>query len=233
VALLCASTLVRPLVDGAVRPLWATDRTSSAWQLRDRSGRVVACLSASTAGRLPYAFVLDSLPAVDVELSVGAGALRIDGRCFQPRRWWRPARPVLSSLPVSPAGLAGLAEGWRHDLGRGTGLTPYADDVICGGLVTLAATGTGSDLRTAVAAHDLERRTTAISAGLLRLACDGWCIDEVAGYLAALDADARGRRDVDLTDRRRRLLAVGHSSGRGLVRGVDAVLGVHSGRDAA
>jgi uncharacterized protein DUF2877 len=233
VTLLCASTLVRPLLDGDVRPLRAVDRSSGAWQLSDESGRVVACLGAAPGWRLPYAFVLDALPAADVELCVGAGALTIDGRRLQPRRWWRPARPLVASLRPLPAAVDVLAARWRDDLGRGPGLTPYADDVLCGGLVALAASGTGSRLRAAVAAYDLERRTTAVSAALLRLACDGWCIDEVAGYLGALDAQARRRPGHGLGDRRRRLLAVGHSSGTGLLQGVDAVLGVQPSEDAA
>lgn len=232
-ALLCASTLVRSLLDGAVRPLRAVDRTSTAWQLCDHTGRVVACLGASSGWRLPYAFVVDALPAADAELSVGAGALNIDGQCLRPRRWWRPARPVLRSLPVRPTAISGVASRWRDELGRGPGLTPYADDVICGSLVAFAAADVGSELRTAVAAYDLERRTTAVSAALLRLACDGWCIDEVAGYLTALEANAGGRPGADLIERRGRLLAVGHSSGRGLLRGIDSVLAVGSGQDAA
>jgi hypothetical protein len=230
--LLSASSLLRPLLDGAVRPLRVVDRTSRTWHLCDANGRVVACLAPAGAWRLPYACVLDVLPAADLALSAGAGALVIDGHRLRPRRWWRPARPTVTSLRVVPAAVDALSTQWRDDLGRGPGLTPYADDFMCGTVVALAAAGAAAELRSLIAADDLEQRTTVVSAALLRLACAGWCIDEVAGYLAALDAEASGRPDADVAGRRRRLLEVGHSSGRGLVSGIDAAVGVRH-REAA
>lgn len=233
VALLSASSLLGPLLDGPDRPLRVVDRTSRSWHLCDAEGRVVACLSPAGAWRLPYACAVDVLPAADVELSAGDGALIIDGHRLRPRRWWRPARPTVTSLRVVPGAVDVLSAQWRADLGRGPGLTPYADDIVCGSVVALAAAGAAADLRALVAADDLERRTTAISAALLRLACAGWCIDEVAGYLAALDAEAAGRPNAEVAARRRRLLAVGHSSGRGLMSGVDAAVGVRHRETAA
>ena len=69
-----------------------------------------------------------------------------------------------------------------------------------------------------IAGADLERSTTATSASLLRTACEGWCIDELADLLRCL---ARGE---DPTSARDTLLRVGSSSGRGLIEGVATVL---------
>ena len=89
---------------------------------------------------------------------------------------------------------------------------------MCGALVLLRASRT-SDSPTSVArrllALDLERRTTATSAALLRLAAEGYCIDALADYLARLATDPR-----DTAVGRAALLSVGHSSGRGLLEGV-------------
>jgi hypothetical protein len=69
-----------------------------------------------------------------------------------------------------------------------------------------------------IGAADLEHSTTATSASLLRTACEGWCIDELADLLRCL---ARGE---DPTSARDTLLRVGSSSGRGLIEGVATVL---------
>jgi Protein of unknown function (DUF2877) len=196
VALHSASSLLRPLLDGGVRRLRVVDRTGRSWHLCDEGGRVVGCLAPAASWRLPYSFVLDTLPPAEADLSVGAGALVIDGRRLQPARWWRPARPRVTALRVVPGAVEALAAQWRDDLGRGPGLTPYADDVMCGTLVALAAAGAAAGLRELIAEDDLERRTTAISAALLRLACAGWCIGHSSGRGLACGVDlAFGGRD--------------------------------------
>jgi acetyl esterase/lipase len=95
--------------------------------------------------------------------------------------------------------------------------------------VACRATGTpeGEHLAEAVLSLDLDRLTTATSALLLRLAADGWCIDEVAAYLAAL---AHGG---DTSAARRRLLGVGHSSGAGLLAGIHRVIRADERHDAS
>jgi hypothetical protein len=102
-------------------------------------------------------------------------------------------------------------------------LTPYDDDVLLAGLVTLRAAGSphGARLADLVAVADLEAATTATSAALLRYAADGWCLDELAAYLTA-----RARGDADRCARSADALArVGHSSGRGMLAGVRRVIG--------
>jgi hypothetical protein len=107
-------------------------------------------------------------------------------------------------------------------LGRGGGLTPYGDDILCGALVALRAAGApaASLLSQRLTAARLEQRTTAVSAALLRLAADGWCIDQLAAYL---HAQAAG---VEISAARAALLEVGGSSGRGLLQGVHLVYDV-------
>ena len=100
-------------------------------------------------------------------------------------------------------------------LGLGPGLTPAGDDVLAGALVALS--GTAPDRRArladAVAANEPARRTTVVSAALLRHAATGECIPELADLMAALD----GRED--LPSAHRRLLEVGHTSGPALALG--------------
>jgi hypothetical protein len=164
-------------------------------------------------------------------ISVGDGAVTVDGTRLPVLRWWRPARPRVPELRghVRGRATADLARRVPDLVGRGDGLTPYGDDVLCGALVALHAAD--PDLMTvlsgALQAIEIERRTTPLSAALLRHATDGWCIDELAAYLAAL----AGGRDVRAT--RARLLAVGHRSGAGLLEGVHQVLSVGGSEEAA
>jgi hypothetical protein len=71
-----------------------------------------------------------------------------------------------------------------------------------------------------VRAVDLEGRTTATSAALVRAACEGWCIDELAEYLHTLD---RSPDPYATAASRSRLLGIGSSSGRGLLEGIALV----------
>ena len=66
----------------------------------------------------------------------------------------------------------------------------------------------------------IHRRTTAVSAALLRLATEGWCIDELAEHLTALATGTGAAQTA------RRLAGIGHSSGAGLLEGVRTVLAV-------
>src|SRR5262249_38216158 len=108
-------------------------------------------------------------------------------------------------------------------IGRGDGLTPFEDDVLCGMLVTLSASGHRAvgPARAALQAADLESRTAATSAALLRLAADGYCIDVLSDHLTALVSGSERA----LLSTRSAVATIGHSSGRGLLAGVDAVIG--------
>jgi hypothetical protein len=226
-ALLSVSVLLRPLVDGPTRTLLCVDRAPSAWQLTDDSGRVVCAIATPDAIMLPHALTVDTLPRPRTELRIGAGGLHVANRSYRPHRWVTPPRPRLTDIRVAGSVAQQFAAHWSDRLGLGPGLTPYHDDVLCGVLVVLAATGVAPDLRASVAASDLEQRTTAPSAALIRLACDGWCITPVADHLQRLAAG------VDDPQTRDRLLAVGHTSGHGLLAGMTTVLAVRPAEVAA
>jgi hypothetical protein len=154
---------------------------------------------------------------------MGGGVLNVDGTEVGVARWWSPSAPRLTDIAdrVDERAARDLLRTWRSRLGEGDGLTPYADDVLCGGLVALLAAGhpLGARLAAAVDAADLEAATTATSAGLLRQAVRGRCIDALAAYLSALRSEPAevGRCRVALE-------AIGHSSGRGMAEGVSRVL---------
>jgi hypothetical protein len=114
-----------------------------------------------------------------------------------------PPAPVLSVTPLSVGEL----------VGRGDGLTPYGDDVICGWLALLRACGVATP-----AVDDAVRRalprTTTLSGTLLECALAGEVADAVGSYLRAIATPAEPAA-------RAALEAVGHSSGRGLAHGID------------
>jgi hypothetical protein len=137
---------------------------------------------------------------------------------------------VRAELPAEA--LAALAEGSADCvpelLGRGSGLTPVGDDVLCGWLATTVATRApvGSAAGTALA--DAVRRlapaaTTALSATLLGCATRGEVLPQFRRLVLDLadpapDLDARVAVDVDA------LLRVGHTSGAGLLLGASIAL---------
>lgn len=98
-------------------------------------------------------------------------------------------------------------------LGRGPGLTPSGDDILCG--VLLAAHATGRPLHAlarALEAPGTEQRTPLLSLSLLRHAARGECVPQAAAVLRGLGASA----PLDATA----LFAVGHHSGTDLARGI-------------
>ena len=103
-------------------------------------------------------------------------------------------------------------------LGLGPGLTPSGDDLVAATLVTVArlapdAAPLAAHIGVQVASAALTR-TTGVSAALLTWAGAGEACPEL---VSLLDAIARGG---DLAPGLRALLAVGHTSGRDLARGV-------------
>jgi len=96
-------------------------------------------------------------------------------------------------------------------LGRGTGLTPYGDDVLCGWLAIHRAAGVPTpDLDEQV--RRLLPRTTLLSATLLDCALRGEVVPEFAAYVAALGTSAQAAAESALR-------SVGGSSGTGLLEG--------------
>jgi hypothetical protein len=102
-------------------------------------------------------------------------------------------------------------------VGRGDGLTPYGDDVLCGWLaVHRAARVATPEVDATVRA--LAHTTTLLSATLLDCAMHGEVIPEFAAWLTALGTD-------DEEPRAAVLARVGHTSGHGLLEGATLALG--------
>jgi hypothetical protein len=129
---------------------------------------------------------------------------------------------------------AAVADHLRPVLGAGAGLTPSADDAVAGLLLT-ARSWYGSDIAPVISRvgallrPELSRRTTAVSAGLLRHAAEGRGAPDVVRAVEHLT----GRHTVDEQDVLRRLVQLGHSSGRDTGRGVLAFLDARLGRPSA
>jgi hypothetical protein len=155
---------------------------------------------------------LATLPEVTAA-KVRGGVLHLDQA---PLTIGRLADVSVPSLPARTLG-AELAPATVEALvGRGDGLTPYGDDVLCGWLAVHRAAGIETpEVDETVRA--LLPRTTLLSATLLDCAMHGEVIPEFAAYLSALGtAD-----EAFLADQ---LAEVGHTSGRGLLQGARSAL---------
>ena len=101
-------------------------------------------------------------------------------------------------------------------IGRGGGLTPEGDDLVCGVAAVVAVGGWDEAVRQAwlgaLLGGDLRRRTTALSATLLELAARGMGPEPLQTWLTG-DAAALAR-----------LEAIGHSTGRAIARGAAVAL---------
>jgi hypothetical protein len=194
------------------------------------AGRCVGVVGTrATAVPCSLRTALPSLPDVTVA-SVRDGALRLDdeplviGRLVdvsvprlhtvaEVRR--APAGPVLRCEPASLVGSL-EAPDVATLVGRGDGLTPYGDDVLCGWLAVHRAAGVPTpEVDAAVLA--LAPTTTLLSATLLDCAMHGEVIPEFAAWLAALRTEAE-RAAAEALSR------VGHTSGRGLLEGARRAL---------
>lgn len=117
-------------------------------------------------------------------------------------------------------------------VGRGPGSTPAGDDVVAGMLATLRVLGVAHPGATRVAGalagalRVAVRRTSALSATLLRCADDGAVVDAARRVLEALP------RDTALAGPVRALTLLGHTSGRDLLTGIGIAVDVlTSGRE--
>ena len=120
----------------------------------------------------------------------------------------RPRGAGLVALPehVDPVVVAAL-------VGRGDGLTPLGDDVLCGWLAAHRSAGVETP-----AVDDAVRRalprTTTLSATLLECALAGEVADLAGDYLRTLATPSAAVA-------RAALVRLGHSSGAGLAHGID------------
>lgn len=162
----------------------------------------VAGLSVSVDRLVPT-----DLPALPPEAAARLEAVAPD---LGPARDQLPAAALEALAAGDPDAVASL-------LGRGDGLTPVGDDVVAGWLVAARGAGRPRDA-VADAVRRSAHRTTALSATLLLEAVEGGCIPEFRSLLLAL---ATGRDVPAAVDR---LLAVGHTSGAGMLLGTTLAL---------
>lgn len=204
-----------------------------------RHACVVACTISTGLDHLDTLFP-DRHPAPGDVVTVGGGGIRIGAAQVRVGRFRDVLMPRLApdAAPVVRERLSALAgdlprcreiDGATLDrlrerpdgaalevLGRGSGLTPLGDDVLCGLLVTLQATGdrcTGA-LATTVVEH-CGTRTTALSATLLRRAAAG----EAGPDLVRAVTDLATRPQA-APGSIARLRSVGHTSGSGMLLGL-------------
>jgi Protein of unknown function (DUF2877) len=160
---------------------------------------------------LPNGAQVSSLPAVGDEIVVRGDEV------------WDPTLRLVAPPPVvadGPDDLVAAVESRDPSLaaaagaqliGRGGGLTPEGDDLVCGVAGVVAVAGWDEASReawlAALIGGDLRRRTTALSATLLELAARGMGPEPLQAWLAG---DARALA---------RLEALGHSTGRAIARG--------------
>lgn len=190
---------------------------------------------------------------------VGDGAVRLPGVELRVVRTWRPGRVATASdTLLSPATLAGavgtLDLPWREParhlvaamrrgqpahapaaalVGRGAGLTPSADDMLCGVLLALRLHGPASARLVPALWSAIEPvlpATTSLSAALLAEAAQGYAVPAVLRLASVLAAGASGEAAAhELSEAVAAVLAVGHSSGADLLSGMLGTFDVLSG----
>ncbi|CAI9411113.1 DUF2877 domain-containing protein [Nocardioides sp. T2.26MG-1] len=160
----------------------------------------VPCALRTGADRVPGAATAE----------VRGGVLHLDGTPLEVGRLVDVQVPRVRAAVPTPAAPPGDVTAM---VGRGDGLTPYDDDVLCGWLAVHRAAGVATDDVDAEVRRHLHR-TTLLSATLLDCAMQGEVIPEFAAWLVAPDDPARAAT----------LAAVGHTSGRGLLHGARLAL---------
>lgn len=129
--------------------------------------------------------------------------------------------PVRSELPAESLALLVQADGASVQmlLGRGSGLTPVGDDVLAGWLATMYAAQSDAGAVAQIVAHLSTDATTLLSATLLDRANAGDVLPEFRQFLLDLRTPVRTRHVDRLGNSVVALLAIGHTSGAGLLLG--------------
>lgn len=233
-----APTALRTVIGGPTPTTWTViARRSKAVLLRSSSGPDLLSLTGSTGSRTPQSLTLPSgtpLPTTDTVV-IGTG-LDTTHRVV---RWWDSAVPRIHPGPVPAVPAEGGLPKRQHRevsaalrdgrlpvvaaaltavIGLGPGSTPSGDDIAAGVLAGLYATGRAADAAELFdELGDLDRRTTALSAELLRRAADGHACAEILELLRALD---RRSDPAGVAPALRRVLALGATSGADLLVGL-------------
>ena len=185
----------------------------------DDGGVCLALLSrAAVAVPCGVRTILDAVEVRDATVTVGDGRIIVGSLDVRVTRYVDAAVPTVDTLPdvaVSTEELPAdalelLAEAdprcvWLL-LGRGSGLTPLGDDVLCGWLAARTALGLSTE-PIASEMRQLAHRTTVLSATLLDCAARGEVVPQFADLI-------RGTGGIEA------LLALGHTSGLGLAIGM-------------
>lgn len=210
--------------------------------LLSRHATPVPCAIATRAESLDD-LMTGARPAAGDPVQVGAGRLDAAGVTVRVTRFLDFTMPAVdrTQVPAMVARLGARTRAVPHDalpmplltlltehpvealdrlLGRGPGLTPFGDDVVCGMLATLLAVQDPC-------AHEVRRvsralapaRTTALSATLLHRAGEGDVLPAFAGLVAALL-----HRPEEVEARAAQLRRVGHTSGVGMLLGLRTAL---------
>ena len=210
--------LLRSVADGPV-PVVHRGRDAVYVEI---AGRCVGVVSRrATAVPCALRAAADALP--DVRWArLDTGVLHLDDEALPVGRVVDVKVPTIRTRATTPAPPPGDVAAM---VGRGDGLTPYDDDVLCGWLAAHRAVGVATDEVDAAVRACLDR-TTLLSATLLDCAMHGEVIPEFGRWLGALDTPA----EAELADA---LAAVGHTSGRGLLQGARAALAHLSPEGAA
>jgi hypothetical protein len=185
----------------------------------DDGGVCLALLSrAAVAVPCGVRTTLEAVGVGEATATVGDGRIAIGPLEATVTRYVDATVPRVASLPAVdvatdelPAeALQLLAQGdprcVRDLLGRGSGLTPLGDDVLCGWLAARAALGLPTEAVSAEVRR-LAHRTTVLSATLLECAARGEVVPQFADLLRGLVGPES-------------LLGVGHTSGLGLALGL-------------
>jgi hypothetical protein len=146
---------------------------------------------------------------------VAGGVLHLGGVPLPVARLVDVRVPRIDPALVRPGGL-GVA-GVDRLVGLGPGLTPYGDDVLCGWLAVHRAAGIVTD-EVDARVRALAGRTTLLSATLLDCAVRGEVVPAFGAWLVALGTP----HELVAADA---VLAVGASSGAGLLAGAALALG--------
>jgi hypothetical protein len=182
----------------------------------DVAGRCVGVVG-TRATAVPCALraAVDRLPDV-ASAALSGGVLHLDREPVVVGRLLDVRVPRLHRLFVSRAPKSGAVPDVASLVGRGDGLTPYGDDVLCGWLAVTRAAGVPTpevDARVS----ELASTTTLLSATLLDCAMHGEVIPQFAAWLGALGTSEEEPREAALA-------RVGHTSGRGLLEGARLAL---------
>lgn len=242
-----SSTAVAGAVRGPRRPARWLGGSPAALYLQTVSGDVIGILTRD-AVKLPCALVinrsgfrLDRLFDASIAPWVGDGLVGwtepTGAVTVIASGEWRPpmaptGRPVERAITTVSTALnghdIGIDIGSPLDpaalLGRGPGLTPSGDDVLAGALLGLRSFGCPDPQLDADVLRLAPKRTTALSAQLLRHAVAGECAPPVARLLAAC-VDPAAAAGEALTQTIEDVLRIGATSGAALAAGV-----VHAAR---